>query len=174
MIDQPRASTLAREAFDHWQAGRHEQSGRLYEVAIPLADPRHYGLPAYYGEYACVLNELGRHDEATMQLEKSLATEFAQGQAEGSAEVIIARYFLAHQLFRFGDKERALEILAPSIIHAPNDWLTRLGEAHILYALGRKVEAKTVAALAIAHAPTQEKAGQLKQNLAEVFGDVGP
>lgn len=172
MMDQPKASKLASEAFDQWQAGRHEKSRLLYEEAIPLADPGHYGLSAYYGEYACVLNELGRHDQATVQLEKSLATEIAQGHVEGSPAIIIARYFLADQLLRLGDKERAFETLSPSIVHAPSDWLTRLEEAHILYALDRKVEAKAAAVLAVAYAPTAEKARQLKQNLKDVFGDL--
>lgn len=174
MIDQPKASKLAREGFDQWQAGRLEESRLLYEEAIPLADPRHYGLAGYYGEYACVLNQLGRHDQATTQLEKSLATEIAQGYVEGSPPIIVARYFLADHLLRLGDNQRALETLVPSISHAPRDWITRLGEAHILYALDRKVEAKAVAAMAVAYAPTPEKAEQLKQNLQEIFVNLDP
>jgi tetratricopeptide (TPR) repeat protein len=172
MIDQPKASKLAREAFDEWQAGRHEKSLQLYEAAIPLADPGHYGLSAYYGEYACVLNELGRHEQATTQLEKSLATEIAQGNQEGMPPIIVARYFLADQLLRSGDYVRALETLSPSLTHAPNDWLTRVEEAHILYALDRKVEAKVAAALAVANAPNAEKAEQLKKNLEDILGDL--
>jgi len=170
MIDQSEASKLAREAFQLWQAGQHEQSRLLYEEAIPLADPRHVGLSAYHGEYACVLNGLGRHGEATVQLAKSLDTGIAQGHAEGSPAVIIARYFLANQLRRLGDNERALDTLSPSIRHAPGDWLTRLEEAHILDALGRKAEARAAAALAVVHAPTPEKTRQLEQNLEHILG----
>lgn len=169
MIDQAKASRLATEAFDDWKAGRHEQSLLLYEEAIPLADPQHYRLSQYYGEYACVLNQLGRRDQATNQLEKSLETEIAQGQPEGSPAIIVARYFLADQLLRLGESERALEILSPSLSHAPGDWLTRLEEAHVLYALDRKAEAKAAAELAVQYAPTPEKAEQLKQNLNEVL-----
>lgn len=171
MIDQPKASKLASEAFDHWQAGRREQASLMYEEAIPLADPKHYGLPSYYGEHACVLNELGRHEQATTQLEKALETEIARGQLEGSSAMIVARYFLADQLLRHGAVERALDILTPSVNHAPNDWLTRLEEAHILYALNRRFEAKASATLAVAYAPTLEKAEQLKRNLASVFNE---
>ncbi len=170
MIDQSKASKLAREAFDHWQAGRREEAKRLYEEAIPLADPQHWGLSAYHGEYACVLNELGKHEQATIQLEHSLAAELAQGNLEGSPAVTVARYFLADQLLRHGASERALETLAPSISHAPNDWLTRLVEAHVLFALGRKSEAKSAAALAISNAPTSKKAEELKQDLGQVLG----
>jgi tetratricopeptide (TPR) repeat protein len=171
MIDQAKASRLASDAFDHWQAGRREQASLMYEEAIPLADPNHYGLPSYYGEHACVLNELGRHEQATIQLEKALATEVAQGQVEGSSAMIVARYFLADQLLRHGAAERALDILSPSVSHAPNDWLTRLEEAHILHALNRKIEAKASATLAVEYAPTPEKAEQLRHNLESVFGE---
>lgn len=170
MIDQPKASKLAREAFDQWQAGHHERSKLLYEEAIPLADPQHWGFSAYHGEYACVLNELGKHEQATTQLELSLAAELAQGNVEGSPAVTIARYFLADQLLRHGAPERALETLAPSTSHAPDDWLTRLVEAHVLFALNRKSEAKVAAALAISNAPTPKKAEELKQDLGQVLG----
>jgi len=169
MTDQPTASQLAKEAFDEWQAGHHEQSTLLYERAILLADPQHWGLSAYHGEYACVLNELGNHQQATAQLEKSLAVELAQGSVEGSSSVIVARYFLAEQELRHGSPELALQTLAPSVCHAPNDWLTRAVEARVLFALNRNIEAKAAAALAVSHAPTPEKAEELKQGLGQVL-----
>lgn len=169
MIDQPRAAKLAGKAFDQWQAGHHEQAMLLYEEAIPLADPEHWGLSAYHGEYACVLNELGKHGQATAELEKALLAELAQRKLEGSRSVVIARYFLADQLLRHGTPERALETLAPSIGVAPNDWLTRVVEAHVLFALNRIGEAKISATLAISNAPTTEKADELKLNLGPVL-----
>jgi predicted Zn-dependent protease len=117
-----------------------------------------------------VLNELGKHEQATDQLEKSLAAELAQGNAEGTSAVTIARYFLANQLLRHGAPERALYTLLPSIGHAPNDWLTRVVEAHVLFALNRPIEAKAAAALAIANAPTPAKAEELRKNLGQVLG----
>jgi tetratricopeptide (TPR) repeat protein len=170
MIDQSKASKLAKEAFDQWQAGHREQSKLLYEEAIPLADPQHWGLSAYHGEYACVLNELGKYEQATAQLEKSLAAELSQGNLEGSPAVTVARYFLANQLLRQGAHEQALETLFPSIGHAPNDWPTRVVEAHVLFALNRKSEAKAAAVLAISNAPTLAKAEELKQGLGQVLG----
>lgn len=175
MTDQGKASLLAKEAFEQWQAGRHEQSRLLYEEAIVLADPQHWALSAYHGELACVLNLLGRHEQATAQLEKSLAAELAQGNKEGSPAVAIARYFLAGQLLNHGAPERALEILQPSINLVPDDWPTRLAEAHILSALGRHKEAKMAAALAISNAPTATKAEELRQDLGLVLSALdGP
>jgi tetratricopeptide (TPR) repeat protein len=170
MLDQPKASKFAKEAFDQWQAGFLEQSKLLYEAAISLADPQHWALSAYHGEFSCVLNALGLHEEASSELEKSLAVELAQGNLEGSLPVTIARYFLANQLLQRGFPERALTTLAPSTQHAPNDWLTLLGEAHILFALKRPGEAKVVASRAISNAPTPEKAESLKLNLEHILG----
>lgn len=169
MIDQPKATKLAREAFEHWKAGQYEQAKLLYEEAIPLANPQHWGLSGYHGEYACVLNELGMYEQATAELEKSLAVELAQGNEEGSSIVTIARYFLADHLLRHGAPERALEVLEPSISSAPNYWLTRVVEAQSLFALNRKLEAKVAATLAISNAPTPAKAEELKQYLAKVL-----
>lgn len=150
--DQSKASQLAGEAFELWQAGRHEQAHLLYEKAISLADPGHYGLASYYGEHACVLNQLGRHEQATTQLENALAAEVRQRQAEGSPAMTIARYFLADQLLRHGAAARALEVLSPSISHAP--------------------EAKTSAVQTVKNAPTAAKAEELKQNLKTVLGEL--
>ncbi len=169
MTDQPQASRLASKAFDQWQANHHDQAKLLYEEAISLADPQHWGLSAYHGEYACVLNELGMHAQATVQLEKSLAAELAQDNMEGSRTVTIARYFLADQLLRHGTAEQALATLAPSIKHAPNDWLTRVIETQVLCALHRISEAKSAATLAISNAPTPKKAKELSQNFEQIL-----
>jgi tetratricopeptide (TPR) repeat protein len=170
MIDQTKASKLAREAFDLWQAGQLAQSQLLYEEAISLADPQHWGLSGYHGEFACVLNELGAHEQATAQLEKSLAADLAQANEEGSSALIIARYFLAEQLLRNDAPERALETLLPSILHAPNDWLTRFIEAQVLFALNRNREAIEAAKLAVSNAPTTQKAQELSLGLAKILG----
>lgn len=170
MSDQAKASVLAAEAFEQWEAGRHEQARRLYEEALPLADPQYFALSLYYGQYAGVLNALGRHEQACTALEKALETEIAQGTAEGTSPTLVARYFLADQLLRLGHKERALDTLAPSLLHAPGHWLTRFEEACILHALDRHAEARQAAGVAIAYAPSPEKAEQLRQRLQEILG----
>lgn len=170
MINQPQASKLASEAFSLWQEGQRERAALLYEEALELADPSHWGLSAYHGEFACVLNELGKHGEATSQLEKSLAAELAQGNAEGSPSVTIARYFLANQLLERGAPEQALEILTPSILAAPTDWVTRMAEAQVLFSLNRAPEARYAAECAIANAPTQSKKEELSQHLSSILG----
>jgi tetratricopeptide (TPR) repeat protein len=169
MIDRSKATALAKEAFDLWQSGQQAEALPLYEEAISLADPQHWGLSAYHGEYACVLNELGKHELATTQLERSLAAELTQGNAEGSPAVTVARYFLSDQLLRHGDLENALSTLAPSVTHAPHDWLTRVAEAQVLFALHRNSEAKISAELALLYAPSPEKAAELKRYLDKIL-----
>lgn len=110
-----------------------ERAALFYEEALGLADSDCWNLSVYYGEFACVLNELGKHDEATAQLERSLAAELAQGNAEGAPSVTIARYFLVNQLAERGAPVQALERLTPSILAVSTDWVTRMSEAKILF-----------------------------------------
>jgi predicted Zn-dependent protease len=117
-----------------------------------------------------VLNELGWHEQATAQLERSLAVELAQGNAEGSPGVAMARYFLAEQHLRCGHPETALGTLAPSVSQAPSNWHTRALEAQALLALNRRAEAKAAAVLAISNAPPS-KVEELKQEFGQVLGD---
>lgn len=166
MTDQPKASRLAREAFELWQAGKHSNAKALYREAISLSALDHWGLSSYHGEFACVLNELGEHEAATKELERSLEVELSQGSPEGSSGVTIARYFLSDQLLHVGDPERALDVLAPSVSHAPTDWCTRAAQARALFALGRTVEARASAMLAIQHAPSAQKAQELRNSLS--------
>jgi tetratricopeptide (TPR) repeat protein len=172
MIDQPQASKLAKNAFDSWQAGQLDKAACLYEEALALADPMHWGLSAYYGEFSCVLNGMGKHDEATTQLEKALAAELAQGNTEGASGVTIARYFLANQLIERGDVAVALDVLEPSVRAAPTDWVTRMAEAQALYSLNRISEAKYAAQCAIDNAPSREKKAELIEYLGAIVGDA--
>jgi len=59
VIDQNKASRLARDGFDLWQAGNIEESVAKYEQALLLADPEHYALADFHGEFAAVLARSG-------------------------------------------------------------------------------------------------------------------
>ncbi|MFT3954777.1 MAG: hypothetical protein QM722_10430 [Piscinibacter sp.] len=120
MTNQPEAARLARKAFEQWEAGQHSSAKALYEEAISLADRQHWGLSSYLGEFACVLNALGEHEAATQQLRQALEVELAQGNPEGSPSATVARYFLSDQLVHVGSPDQALEVLAPSLSHAPH------------------------------------------------------
>src|SRR5213596_621174 len=67
VTDQNKASQLAREGFDLWQAGKLDDSVAKYQQAFVLADPDHYALADYHGELAAVLAILGRDAAALEQ-----------------------------------------------------------------------------------------------------------
>ncbi len=170
MTDTTRARKLARQAFESWTAGLHEQSAALYEEALELADPNHWALSEYHAEYAGVLNVLGRRSEATGQMELAIACHLRQGDHESSRAVIVARHFLTEHLLALKQYDRALEVITPSVIHAPHDWLARFSEARALSALGRQEDAEVSATLAIRHAPTPDKAAELARGMTDIIG----
>jgi hypothetical protein len=62
VIDQNKASRLARDGFDLWQAGNLEESVAKYQQALLLADPNHFALADYDGEFRrCTRNPWPRH-----------------------------------------------------------------------------------------------------------------
>ncbi|RZJ57869.1 MAG: hypothetical protein EON49_14890 [Acidovorax sp.] len=168
MIDQPRASHLASQAFDFWQAGKALEAVPLYEQALLLADPEHYGLSGCHGEYASVLSDLGNFAEARKQLEKDLILSLAQGEAEGSSSVVIARYFLAEHLLTEKEPQLALNAITPSMIGGIElEWLLRYSSAIALKALGRETEARAEALLALHTAKSDKKRSELAELLAK-------
>jgi tetratricopeptide (TPR) repeat protein len=94
MVDQAKASQLARAGFDLWQAGKLEESVAKYREALEYADPNHYALDGYHGEFAAVLATLGRDVEAREQYELSLAQSLRQDAGADGPGVSVARYFL--------------------------------------------------------------------------------
>lgn len=166
MIDYKQINALAKEALQLWGAGQLDKAADRYARAIAGA-----GDPApsdWHGAYAGVLNQLGRHREATEQHEKALAVELARGGSDADPSVKVARYFLADHLRHQGEPARALEVLAPSLQALPNDWLLKTTQALALFAMQREAEARDAAQVALAHASSDEK----RAELAELLGDV--
>lgn len=117
MIDQKRASGAARQGFDLWIDGKPEQAVPLYEEALQFADPTHYGLPDYHGEFAGVLNMLGRHGEALVQLQQAIAVQL-RADPDGQWLLLWVRALAYLALGR--DTEADAE-LAKSMRNAPSD-----------------------------------------------------
>jgi tetratricopeptide (TPR) repeat protein len=170
MIDQPLASRLAREGFELWEAGKLEESCAHYVKALEVVDPDHWACPVYHGELGGVLAAMGRTAEATAEFANAIAAELAHGEPETSSGVITARYFLADHLVRAGTPARALEVLAPALRSAPDDWLICLVHAEALWALGQVAESRVAARRSIAKAPTFEKKAELSEHLSEILG----
>ena len=57
-VNQAKAFQLARAGFNLWQAGQLEESVEKYREALECADPNHYALDGYHGEFAAVLATL--------------------------------------------------------------------------------------------------------------------
>jgi tetratricopeptide (TPR) repeat protein len=163
MSDQSAASRLAREAFAHWEGGRLEDAAVLYREALSLASPGHYALGDYHGEFACVLNDLGKHDEAQKHFELAATVQRQIDGEESAIGVSIARYFLANHLVQHGDAARALEVIAPSLVSGTKtEWLLHVIEAEALATLNRLPEARQAAGRALDLAPSQAKRVELR------------
>jgi tetratricopeptide (TPR) repeat protein len=168
MVDQLRASELAREAFSKWDSGDLEGAVPLYREALAHADPNHYALGDYHGEFASVLEALGQITAAREQLELSLAVHRRLEGSDGALAVALARYFLAEHLLRHRDAASVLEVIAPSIeCSGKTEWLLRFVQARALAGLGRGAEAHTVAKRACDLAPSDMKRSELRERFKE-------
>jgi tetratricopeptide (TPR) repeat protein len=167
VTDYKQINALAKEGLQLWGDGWLDEAADRYVRAIAGAGA---SAPAdWHGAYAGVLNQLGRHGEATEQHQKALAVELARGASDADPSVKMARYFLADHLRHQGDPARALEVLAPSLQALPNDWLLKTTEALALFAVQRPVEARAAAEVALAHASSDEKRAELAELLGEVL-----
>jgi Flp pilus assembly protein TadD len=157
MINQEKASQLAKAGFDLWQAGQLDESVAKYQEALECADPDHYALDSYHGEFAAVLETLGRDVEAREQYELALAEAQRQDKDGTGSGVSVARYFLAEQLLKMGDAAKALVVVQTVSGTSPKqEWLLRTVAAKALWDLGRRAESKDVAASAVTLAPKKE------------------
>ena len=109
-MDQTKASALAREGFDLWMQGQLESAAEKYAMANQLADPEHWARHAYHGEYAGVLEKLGRIQEATEQAELALQTSVRQDGIE-SAIAQVECHLLAELLIRNARPGDAITVL---------------------------------------------------------------
>jgi tetratricopeptide (TPR) repeat protein len=172
--DQKRASVLAREGFDLWQSGKLEDALLKYVAALDAADPNHYALSDYHGEFAGVLATLGRDSEALEQFQISLTHELRRDPDGSGPGVAMARYFLGEQFLKMKQPERALHVIAQGLARAGNsEWVLRVVEARALWDLDRRVESKRSAELALLHAPSEKKANDLRVDLAQSLAVTG-
>src|SRR5262245_22141936 len=114
-IDQKRASDLAATAFEHWQAGRLNESAESYAAALAVADPGHYRTPVYHGEFASVLSALERNHEAISEFRTALTLEELQSGSDSSA-TRVARYFLGEQYLKMDLAAEALATVSANVV----------------------------------------------------------
>jgi Flp pilus assembly protein TadD len=168
VVDQKRASELAREGFDLWQAGQLEESVPKYHEALRLADPDHYALADYHGEFAAVLATLGRDAEALQQYRQALQISIQQNPEEAGLDVAVARYFLSEHLLKMNEPEEALIAIEP-VLRSQVQWLAHVVKADALLRVGRREEARTAAGLAVELAASDEKRANIRKRLAHIL-----
>jgi predicted RNA polymerase sigma factor len=167
MIDQAKASRLAREAFDLWQSGRHEEAADRYQQALAFVDQDHDTLADYHQEFAAVLAELGRDAEALEQYRRAIAVSQRQEQDEDALSILIARYFLSEQLLRMNKLEDAIAESEP-LLHSKMRWLAHVVRSDALWKLGRCEESRAEADLALSQADSQKQRENIQERLSHV------
>jgi hypothetical protein len=171
MTDQVKASHLAKEAFELWQAGNAELAVPLYLEALQNADPDHWALADYHGELAGALASLDRHTEARNHYQLAVSVQRRQDGDDFNVAVTTARYFLADRCLQLNEPLLALEAIAPSMSNnAKGDWLLHLAKARALHALGKVSESHAEADLSIKFAPSEEKRKEL---MSYFSGELG-
>jgi tetratricopeptide (TPR) repeat protein len=166
MIDQPKASKLAREGYDLWQSGQLNEAVLKYREAFDYADPDHFGLSHYHGELAAILTLLNQPTEALEEYKISLELELLLANAEEVLAVTVSRYFLGQHLLNMGNPLGALSILEPSFSQPGNmEWHMRELQAECYWCLSRNEGAEESAKLALALVPVGEKRELLEERL---------
>jgi Tfp pilus assembly protein PilF len=168
-MDQDKAQAAAREAFDLVERDLLDDAEALYQSAVAAADPRHWDTPSIHGEYASLLTKLHRYEDAARQYERALQLELEQSRKdEGSAAVVVARYFLGEHYLRMGDPDSARRAIAPSLTASdkPLAWLV---EAEALGHVGAIEEARVAGDRALALALSDEQRERMRERLAELW-----
>ena len=164
------ASQLAHEALALWEAGELSKAEGKYRLALALAPPDHWATSLVRGQWAAVLSQLDRDDEALDQWAQTLADELrAAGNEEGGG-VRSTRYFFAKHLLKMGLAQAALEMIAP--LHGQScEWLVKELEGDALMALGRSADAREAFEEGVRLTRTDEQRESLKARLAGLRDD---
>jgi tetratricopeptide (TPR) repeat protein len=163
MNSQYLAAQLAAEAYDLWQQDRYEEAEAKYREAVRLAPADAPALADYYGEFAAVLEGLGKFAEAQSQLETSLALELGRAADDTEIGVVIARYFLAEFFLRHQQPQRALDAVVSFIPTCREGlWLLHLVEAEALAAVGEREAAEHAARRCLRAAPAEDQRSELR------------
>lgn len=161
------ASQLAHDALALWEAGELAEAESKYRQALAAAPSRHWAIPLVRAQWAGVLSELGRDDEARVQWEQALAEELCDAGGEHGAGVRSTWYFLAKHLMKMGAAEAALVVTAP--LHGPDcEWVVKELEAEALVKLGRIAEARGAFEDALRLARSESQRAALTARLVEL------
>jgi len=172
MIDQPKATLVAREAFELADSGQLEAAVERYREALSLAHPDYYCLPDYHGEFASVLARLGQNEEALHHYSRALELEQRQAREPDGPGVVMARYFLAQHLVSMKRPTEALSTLQPSLGQAGKlEAQLRAVEAEAANRAGDTERARHAAALALQSSTSDSQRTHIRERLREILKD---
>lgn len=169
MTSRHAAAELAAQAYELYQQDCLEEAEAKYRQALQLARPGDFALADYHGEFAAVLDGLGKLAEAERELNASLEVEIDRAAHQGEVGVTVARYFLAEFLLRHGHPRRALAVVLPGSTDCREAvWLLHSVEAEALAALGDRDAAEQAARRALGAAPSEDQRSELRLRFLEV------
>lgn len=149
MKDQKLAGELAQAGLDHFKCGRYHEAEACYLEALQLVEHKNWDVVDYHDEFAQVLSQLGKQNEAKVQLEQSLKTAIQLSEKITDYEITHARHLLAEHLNQHGYYQEALDTVKPFLGKGcDSDWMLYLSAAAALKALGDDTGAK-ISALAV-------------------------
>jgi tetratricopeptide (TPR) repeat protein len=161
-------------AMSLWEQELRDDAAALYADVVARWPRQNLHYPLVVGEYACVLSELGRGEEALAQYQAALEGELAQGGTNDYAGVALARLQVGTQALKLGNPTLARASVGPSLGKASSlEGLLRCVEAEAQWALGTFDEARDSARRAVAAAATEEQATGLRETLAQILGSEG-
>lgn len=173
-MDVGRASHLAQEGLELWEARRLADAAERYKEALAHADPGHYATPGYHQQLASLLAAHGNDNDALGHFQRTLELERNQGGDDAAVTVAVARYFLAEHHAKMRQPSAGLEALAPSLAAGGKaEALLRMVQAECLWQLCRLEEARGAAQRALDGATSADQRGRIEERLAMVVGEGG-
>ena len=113
-VDKEALNKMANEAIELWSNKKFDQAEPLFRQTLPYVDDNHWSSTDYLGYFASNQSALGKIDEATVLLKRSLQSALAT-DSEESITVTVARLCLADHLLLQGEIDSALTTIQPSL-----------------------------------------------------------
>jgi len=158
-MNQKRSSELARTGFEQFEAGKYSEAEASYREALVLADPNHWAVEDYHGEFSLVLRALGKTDEALEQLKLSLAAALNAASDNTDLNVTIARHFLAEYLVELGQYDQAILSVRPYLgTGCEKEWLLSIPLVRSYLRMGHPDLARQAMEEALEKMPNEESA----------------
>lgn len=166
------ATIIARQAFEHTEAGRDKDAIRLYRISVSMADSHESDLWQIHGEFASALERVGDLTGSREQLEFALEAALRDARSADCPAVAVARYFLGDLLLKLGDPKAALATIEPSLCGSCAEAPLRTVEAIAHWQLGTYAEAEASARKAVVSAQSDAQRDSIKEQLQCIQGNL--